>query len=558
MRHLSRRLAAVLLLVCSLFMVALPARAAGASSYVVDAALGADGVLTVSATVTFDGQAPDTVTQRLAGHLDGDGDVRYVYDISNVKATAAGKDLQPATSVEDGYTVIRIPTKGVTGPLVISYQVRGTTLSVADGGTKLQWRVLQGLSIPVTEVKGEIKAPAGARDYGCQSGPPAAPTTCATYSGGTHDSPNLSFTDGPRGAGEVVSVAINYPKGIVAATENVIHVWSLDRAFSPGLKELLAALAALVLGGLALYAMHRRAGRDMTGDGTPTLVGEFNPVGAGESEFVINGDVRPGHVGTVADEHVDQVDVLGSILDLAVRGHLRITQLPRETEHSFTDWSLTRREASSTLAPFEKTLLDAIAPSSGEGTRVSQLAASVVPAVGAVQDDLYDEVVSRGWFSVRPDQTRNSWRRWGWIAFAVAVVAAALLVAFTTFGLLGLALVALALGLLFVAQEMPARTASGASLLSGLRALSISLDTHPTNQLPKGREYEQISQILPYAVVLGGWERWLDALVAADGDADADPEDLDWYHAPADWHLSDLPASLDAFVTAVRGRLFAR
>ncbi len=39
---------------------------------------------------------------------------------------------------------------------------------------------------------------------------------------------------------------------------------------------------------------------------------------------------------------------------------------------------------------------------------------------------------------------------------------------------------------------------------------------------------------------------------------DADPEDLSWYHAPADWHLADLPASLDAFATTVRGRLFAR
>ena len=63
---------------------------------------------------------------------------------------------------------------------------------------------------------------------------------------------------------------------------------------------------------------------------------------------------------------------------------------------------------------------------------------------------------------------------------------------------------------------------------------------------------------LPYAVVLGGWERWLQALVASDDDGDADPEDLSWYHAPADWHLAELPASLDAFATTVRGRLFAR
>ena len=37
-----------------------------------------------------------------------------------------------------------------------------------------------------------------------------------------------------------------------------------------------------------------------------------------------------------------------------------------------------------------------------------------------------------------------------------------------------------------------------------------------------------------------------------------DPTDLSWYHAPDDWHLQQLPASLDAFVNAARGRLFAR
>lgn len=546
------------MLVLSSLLLVVPAQAAGASSYIVTATLVADGNLNVSAQITFDGAAPDTLTQRLAGYLDGDGDVRYLYDITGVNATAGGKDLQATTSVEDGYTVVKVPTKGVTDPVVISYQVRGATQSLADGGTKLQWRVLQGLSIPVTQVSGEIRAPGGATDYGCQSGPPATLTTCGTFAGGTHDSQNLTFTDGPRGAGEVVNVTIQYPQGVVPATEKITHVWSLDRAFTPGLAQILSALAALVVGGLVLFTVHRRTGRDVVTAAT-TPVAEFVPTGPGETEFVVHDGLRPGHIGTVADEHVDQVDVLGTILDLAVRGHLRIVQLPRGS-NGFTDWSLERIGGNGDeLAPFEQVLLDALTPAEGEPIRVSQLAASVVPAVGAVQDALYDDVVARGWFSVRPDTTRTVWRGWGWIALGVAVVGAGLLIALTTFGLLGLALLALALGLMFVAQEMPARTGAGTSLLHGLRALAVSLDTQPTNQIPRDRAYDQISSILPYAVVLGGWERWLDALVAADDDPGvADPDDLSWYHAPADWNLSDLPASLDAFVTTVRGRLFAR
>jgi hypothetical protein len=78
------------------------------------------------------------------------------------------------------------------------------------------------------------------------------------------------------------------------------------------------------------------------------------------------------------------------------------------------------------------------------------------------------------------------------------------LAAFTTFGLVGLALIVVSLGLVFVAQEMPSRTAKGAALLGGLGALRSDLLSHPTNQMPPGRELGEISEVLPYAIVLGG------------------------------------------------------
>src|SRR5665811_475789 len=157
------------------------------------------------------------------------------------------------------------------------------------------------------------------------------------------------------------------------------------------------------------------------------------------------------------------------------------------------------------------------------------------------------------------DRVRAFWARIAGVVLGVAVVVLLLLVAFTTFGLLGLALLAAALGLMFVGQEMPARTSSGTALLGGLRVLAMDLDTKPTDQLPKGKEYETVSRILPYAVVLGGWERWLRVLVEGDDDvAVAESTGLSWCHAPGDGHLQQLPASLDAFLNAARGRLFAR
>ncbi len=103
-------------------------------------------------------------------------------------------------------------------------------------------------------------------------------------------------------------------------------------------------------------------------------------------------------------------------------------------------------------------------------------------------------MVSNGWYERRPDATRNRWTHYGLVALIVAVVVTGVLAAFTTFGLVGLALVVWSLGLMFVGQEMPARTAKGAALLGGPGALRSDLMSHPTDQMPPGRELQEISR----------------------------------------------------------------
>jgi hypothetical protein len=287
-------------------------------------------------------------------------------------------------------------------------------------------------------------------------------------------------------------------------------------------------------------------------------VAEFHPIGPGQSEFRVLDGIRPGEVGTVVDERVDPVDITATLLDLSVRGHLRITQLASDDPHAPTDWTFSRRTSSETLLAYEHTLLDAVAPVQGDPVKVSNLAGSVGAVIGQIQSELYDEVVERGWFARRPDATRNRWSLIGWIGLAAAVVVTVLLAAFTHFGLIGLALVALALGVLFVGQEMPARTAAGTAVLGGLDALRGSLLTQPVDTLPAGAGLAQLSSILPYAIVVGGKDRWLQAVAAADDDTEPDSTDLDWYHGPEGWHLKSLPVSLANFVTTVQGTLFSR
>ncbi len=536
-----------------------------ATNAVLNGTVDASGALRMTETLTFASRPPASITQRLASTEAAMNNRSYQFTISEVTASAAGTAITPAISSDHGYQVIKLDTSKATGNSVtLGYTVTGASRSNPPitgmaPRTTVRWRVLQGLSVGIEQVSGTLQLPGVITSVSCTSGPPAAQEPCTTWAGGTHDAPNPTFTDGPRGPGEAITLTVGVPTSAVAVDEHVTRAWTLDYAFSAARGPLLAALLPLVLGGLALLGAHRRFGRDQVGSIAPTLVAEFHPIGPGQSEFRVLNGVRPGHVGTVADQRVDPVDVTGTLLDLAVRGHLLITELPRTSPHAPLDWTLTRREApGDELRPFERTLLDAVAPAGGS-VPVSQIGAAVRDVLGTVQSQLYADVTERGWFDRRPDAIRNRWALGGWVVLLIAVVATGLLVALTRYGLLGLALVVLGLGVLLVAQEMPRRTSSGTALLAGMIGLSGQLQTQPTDQVPPERAYEVLSRVIPYAVVLGGKDRWIKALADADDDPGVpDPTDLDWYHAPDTWHLSDLPASVGSFVTTVQGVLHGR
>jgi Predicted membrane protein (DUF2207) len=557
-----RRIGAIIafcLLTCGLLAgpLALTAHAVGnASTFIAEGNLSKDGTLRVKQTITFTGAVPAEVSQKFETREDLVGDRQYVQQLSDITATVDNAPVQAAINADDRFTTVTVPTNG-SNQVVLSYTVAGAVVTI-DGGTALRWRMLQGLSASVAEFSATVQIPTQFSYIKCTAGSPNSTVPCSFAAAGTEGAQIPTFRDGPRGEGEVVAIDIGFPPGGVASNEVIDYRWTLGRAFSAKPLPLALALGLLVLGGIALYGLHRRAGVDINPEGQISKVGEFVPTGAGQSEFRVVDDIRPGHVGTVADERVDPIDVTASLVDLAVRGHLVITELPRETEFARTDWEIKRVEGiSDGLRPFEQQLLDGIAPPAGS-VRVSELAGRLQESIGGVQNALYDEMVSNGWYERRPDDTRDRWTQWSLAALIISVVLTGVLAAFTTFGLVGLALILVSLGMVFVAQEMPSRTAKGAALLGGLGALRSDLLSHPTDQMPPGDELKEISEVLPYTIVLGGVDRWLDAIAASDVDEHPDSYDLSWYHGPENWHLSDLPHSMRNFVTTVSGSLFSR
>jgi hypothetical protein len=328
-----------------------------ASTFIAEGNLSKDGTLRVKQTIIFTGGVPAELSQKFEIREDLVGDRQYVQRLSDITATVEGAAVQPTINSDDRFTTVTVPTNGST-EVVMSYTVTGAVVTT-DSGTALRWGMLQGLSASVAEFSATVQIPTQFSYIKCTAGSPNSTVPCTFAAAGTEGAQVPTFRDGPRGEGEVVAIDIGFPPGGIASNEVIEYRWTVGRAFSAKPLPLALALGLLALGGIALYGLHRRAGVDISPEGQISRVGEFVPTGAGQSEFRVVDDIRPGHVGTVADERVDPIDVTATLVDLAVRGHLVITELPRDSEFARTDWEIRRVDgASDGLRPFEQQLLD--------------------------------------------------------------------------------------------------------------------------------------------------------------------------------------------------------
>jgi hypothetical protein len=118
-------------------------------------------------------------------------------------------------------------------------------------------------------------------------------------------------------------------------------------------------------------------------------------------------DVRPGQAGTLLDGMANPRDVTGTIVDLAVRGYLRIEEA--EPHQMRRDWRLAGLNKTGGLLDYEQMLLDGLFQDrpSTRSTLLSDLGPAFTGSLNQAQDALYGDVAKRGWFTARPDQVRR-------------------------------------------------------------------------------------------------------------------------------------------------------
>ncbi len=531
-----------------------------------------DGSLAVTEQISYDfGPAPrHGIFRDIPVRFDYEPDSRYerlttIEDFA-VTATPPGTSGKVETEPRGRVRRYRIgdPKRTITGvhDYTITYRVKGALDAFADHD-ELRWNAVgAGWAVPIDAARVTVNAPGAVEQATCFAGPTGSRLTCGSAAvKGTQ----ATFSQGPLAAGDGLTVDVALPKGEVTVPKPILdEQWAFGRAFAltPATGAATAGLLALVAFGLVLIFRRGRA-RRYKGSAVDVAFGnqsgEEEPVPFFERqhdpvEFEPPDNIRPGQLGTLIDESADPLDVTATIVDLAVRGYLRIEELPRAGWHAKPDWKLHRLKAADGLLPYEALLLDGLFEA-GDDVALSALKTTFATRLRGVEDALYDDVTKAGWFTARPKGVRTRRTVIGALFLLVAIIVTVILAAATHAGLLGLPLVAGAAVLVLFAHRAPLRTAKGFGVLRRVNGFRQFIEESEKDRARFAERANLFSEYLPYAVVFGATEKWARAFAGLEGDVGLATGG--WYVSSNPFLLASFASSMDGFAVTTSGTIVA-
>jgi hypothetical protein len=273
-----------------------------------------------------------------------------------------------------------------------------------------------------------------------------------------------------------------------------------------------------------VFKYWQRRGRDPKEGSTAV---QYEPV-AGAS---------PAELGTLVDNKADMDDITATLVDLAVRGYIRIEEkteikffgMSKSTDYIFhilrpsSDWT--------ELKPHEKHYLEALlkAAPGGYSVKVSELEDKFYKSLPTIRNGIYSRLVFNGYYQKRPDKVKELWVG---LAVVVAILgfglfALSMKMAWVIFSPVALILAAVASTIImFVfAQLMPARTVAGARAREAALGFKEFLSRVESERYKKMiTSPEMFERYLPFAMAFGVGDKWAKAF-----------EDI--YREPPTWYV---------------------
>ena len=324
-------------------------------------------------------------------------------------------------------------------------------------------------------------------------------------------------------------------------------------------------LAVLLLGGL--FRLWWSEGRDRwlgdmfylnEGDGKgveatkpflahESLVVEFTPPEVGARP---RRRLRPAEIGVLLDERADTLDVSATIVDLAVRKHLKITELQSGGFLGMfkkKDYQLDRLDNPvDVLLTYESMLEDALFDT-GNSVKLSDLKNKFAKDLAKVKQSLYSQAMKNGFFARDPETVTTVSRVAGVVVAAVGAGLVYLLGVLFGGGLIGIPVIVAGVVLFFVAPSLPRRTGKGRVLYRRSLGFRKFMVTSETDRQKFAEKASIFHEYLPYAIVYGCVDRWAKVF----SDLGIDPGQPDYYYGPNPFVPLVFASSMSSFSNSI-------
>jgi uncharacterized membrane protein len=418
-------------------------------------------------------------------------------------------------SREGGRVIARIgdPDKEVTGVHVyrIKYTVNGAILFFKDHD-ELYWNVTGNeWKIPIMKASAEIHF-----DREIKEGVSA---TCYTgvYGSTARD---CTFNITPKGvefnsskelwAGEGFTIVAGIPKGIIKEPSSFTKaLWFISDNWFFGIPFLTLFLIS--------YVWYTR-GRDPEGKGVIAV--RYEPPT----------NLTPAEAGTLMDERADILDITSTVIDLAVRGYLKIQEVEGTKFLFFSDRDYRliklKEPLGNELKAHERKVYSSIFGDKNE-VMVSQLRNKFYTNLPSIKEALYSELIGGKYIPTNPENVRRIFK---WVGIGIAVAGFFLI---PDWGM-KLSVVVSGILILILSRFMPRKTKKGSLAkeeILGFREFIERAERDRIERLAKD-DPTIFDRVLPYALVFGLGDRWAEAF-------------HDMYKSPPSWY--DSPRYVDSF-----------
>lgn len=491
---------------------------------------------------------------------ESDGKKTYT-EVTIESVVQNNEDAKYSVSETNGYKELKIgdANKLLTGRNVytITYTVTGVLRGFGDHD-ELYWNVTgDKWDVFIHKADAIVTLPKEAiTQITCFEGVSGSQAPCASKLA----SPQLATfsTSGMLGSSEGLTVAVAYKKGAIPLLTAKPPKTFFEKLIS--WESLMTILTVFLIGFVTLAALWYRKGRDFwfAGNlfGTKAEKGKAKPIGAHETvsvEFVPPENLRPAEMGVLMDERADTLDVVATIIDLASRGYLTITEVPKKWLFGKVDYLLTKttpktRRKSTPLLAYEQLLLDKLFFGRTQ-IKTSSLKQTFYKDLEEVKQALYDNVITKGFFSENPEKVRGKYKAAGFILlfiiFFVITYSTSLLSIFWDDLLIGAGLIGVLL--LLQSRFMPRKTAYGREMLRRSKGYYLFV-----NQAEKYRQrfFEKknmFNEIMPYAIMFGLTKKFAQQM----HEMGIEPSQTGWYVSPHPFNAGVFASNMTSFSSSM-------